>query len=236
MKIDKLIKYCLQYLEQGSETNVMNLSIAELLDDDSFSEYIVNIESSLFMGLTRYSSSNLLPIRIYDLDKGVYSVNLVEQNNGMTKPLAHSIKEVFATDSKGNIVPNIEYYVIGNNVRIKRPNSSYTYSVIYYPAIHDLEFYLEDSDSTIYDIELNNLGVTDEMAINLKYFIYSDMKLEENPNVANINKNYFETYLASLERTQVVNNQIDLVNRTNYDCYSDDAVTYSQEWRDIYGD
>lgn len=235
MTIEKVIKYCLQYLEMDTETNVMSTSIEELAENDTFAEYVNNIENSLFMGLTRYSSSDLLPVKIYDFEKDVYSAELVEEKNNK-KPLAHRIKEVFATDSRGNIVPNIEYYVIGNNVRIKKPNSSYTYSVIYYPTIHDLEFYLPVDSDDIYSIELNDLGITDEMAINLKYFVYSDLKLEENPNVANINKNYFETYLDSLKRTQVSFNQTEIVNRVNYDTYCDEAYECNIEWSEIYGD
>lgn len=271
MTIDKLIKYCLQYLELDTETDVMHTSISELAENDTFVEYMNNIENALFMGLTRYSSSNLLPIKIYEFEEGQHTVELVVEKQiprrepdgtlkykttgeidyrTVRKPLAHSIKEVFATDSEGNIYSNIEYYTIGNTVKIKKPRSNYIYNVIYYPAIHDLEFYyylgeidvknkeyyLYTGEDNIYDIELNDLGVTDEMAINLKYFVYSDLKLEDNPNIANINKNYFETYLASLERNQVAYNQTELMNRANMDVYSDDSVGYSKEWRDVYGD
>lgn len=257
MTIDKIIKYCLQYLELDTETDVMKTSISELAENDTFVEYVNNIENALFMGLTRYSSSNLLPVRIYEFEDGKYTAELTitkrlprRNSNGdfktdssgnivykdVTKPLAHGIKEVFATDLEGNIVPHVEYYVIGNTVKIKKPNSNYRYNVIYYPAIHDFEFYLKIEDDNIYDIELNDLGVTDEMAINLKYFVYSDLKLEENPNIANINKNYFESYLATLERSLVTFNQTELVNRTNMDVYSDDSVGYDRDWRDVYGD
>lgn len=257
MTIDKLIKYCLQYLELDTETDVMHTSISELAENDTFAEYMNNIENTLFMGLTRYSSSNLLPIKIYEFGEGQTSAELVvereiprRESNGdlkyetngsvsyrkVTKPLAHSIKEVFATDKQGNIISNIEYYIIGNTVKIKKPKNNYQYNVIYYPAIHDFDFYLNVDDVNIYDIELNDLGVTDEMAINLKYFVYSDLKLEENPNIANINKNYFETYLTSLERKQVSFNQTNLVDRTNIDVYSEESVGFGKDWRDVYGD
>jgi hypothetical protein len=244
-------------MELDAETDVMHTSIYDLAKNDTFVEYINNIENSLFMGLTRYASSNLLPVKIYAFDEGVYSADLVEskelpklESDGtfktnvrgeieyktVTKPLAHKIKEVFAENSNGDIISNIEYFVIGNNVRIRKPKQDYKYFVIYYPMIHDFDFYLENSDDNIYDIELDELGITDEMAINLKYFVFSDLKLEENPNVANINKNYFETYLSDLQRTQVSFNQTELVNRANVDVYSDDAVAYDRDWRDVYGD
>ena len=59
MTIETLIKYCLQYLEQDSETNVMKSSISELEENDTFKEYLYNIHHSLYMGLIRYSTSNI---------------------------------------------------------------------------------------------------------------------------------------------------------------------------------
>jgi hypothetical protein len=257
MTIEKLIKYCIQYLELDAESDVTRLTMDELAENSTFSEYVNNIENSIYMGLTRYSSSNVLPVKLLELARGIYNVDLVEEktlvkkhpngdivydyNNApvnitKVKPIANKIVDVFATDEEDNIITNIEYYVIGDKVRIKKPNANLRYSVIYHPKINELEFYLEGSNSNIYDIELNDLGVTDEMAINLKYFVYSDLKLEENATVANINKNYFETYLESLKMNKVAFNQNEMTNRANYDSCSDDAVTYGREWRDVYGD
>lgn len=257
MTIDKLIKYCLQYMELDAETDVMHTSIYDLAENDTFVEYINNIENSLFMGLTRYAASDVLPVKIYKLGQGERTATLVEEasipykeSDGtfktdldgnvmyrkVNKPLAHKIKEVYAINADGDIMPNIEYYVIGYDVIIKKPKKDYSYCIVYHPMIHEFDYYLSIDDVDIYDIELSELGVTDEMAINLKYFVYSDLKLEENPNVANINKNYFETYLTSLESKQVTFNQTEIVNRANFDVYSDETVTYSKEWRDVYGD
>ena len=252
MTIDKLIKYCLQYLEQGSETAIMQTDIYDLLDDDTFAEYTKNIEHSIYMGLTRYSSSNLLKIAEYEVSEPNGVINLIKEEKlpkrnldgsviaGETKtvkrPLFHKIKEIYAETKSGDLLPNVEYFVIGNKVKIKNFNSNYKYYILYYPMISDLEFYMETTDKDIYNIELSNLGVTDEMAINLKYLVYSELKMEENPNLANINKNYFETYLSSLEATQVFNNQINLVDTTRPDVESDVYAGYSREWSDIYGD
>lgn len=256
MTIEKLIKYCLQYLELDTETDVMTASMTDLSGNDTFVEYINNIENALFMGLTRYSTANVLPVRMKRLEGGgfvefietrflpiknsdgtfVYETTGEISKRAVSKPLAHKIKEIFAINEKDILISNIEYYLIGNNIRIKKYNPNYEYYVVYYPAIHDLSFYLEKPDDNIYDIELDDLGITDEMAINLKYFVYSDLKLEENPNLATANKNVFETYLSGLQRNQVVFNQTEMLNRTNLDYESDVTSELSTEWRDIYGD
>lgn len=251
MTIEKLIKYCLQYLEQGSETDIMRTDINYLLEDDTFAEYTKNIEHSIYMGLTRYASSNLLKIAEYEVSKEDGSIiHLVEEKNvkmtnssgstitrKVTKPRFHKIKEIYAENSKGEIVPSVEYFVIGNKVKIKNFKESYKYYILYYPTIHDLDFYLESESDSIYNIELSELGVTDEMAINLKYHVYSELKLEENPSVANVNKNYFETYLSSLDTIQVFINQTELVNGMNPDVQSESYSSgYGRDWSDIYGD
>ena len=259
MTIEKLIKYCVQYLEQGSEIDIMSSSIGDLKEDDTFSEYITNIEHSIYMALTRYASSNVLilaekkfpenveqpgtitlsetkklPARNADMTIIKNSKNEIVYKD-VTKMLYHKIKEVYAETKEGKILPSVDYYVIGSKIKIKNYNPNYKYYVLYYPTINDLDFYLKIEDMNIYGIELNELGVTDEMAINIKYFVYSELKLEENANLANVNKNYFETYLSTLEENQVQNNQTEMINRTSPDTYSD-SVTYDKEWRDVYGD
>jgi hypothetical protein len=243
MTIEKLIKYCLQYLEQGSETDIMQSSISDLVDDDTFAEYIRNIEHSIYMGLTRYASSNALKIAEYEVPKGESIIPLVENKTrpetGKTvkKRMFHKIKEIYAENENKDIVPSVDYFVIGDKVKIKNFKENYKYYILYYPTIYELEFYMTPEDTDIYSIELDELGVTDEMAINLKYLVYSELKLEENPNLANTNKNYFETYLESLNSLQVYNNQTSLVNRMNPDTEAEACSSaYSREWSDIYGD
>lgn len=256
MTIEKLIKYCVQYLEQGSEIDIMSSSISDLKEDDTFSEYITNIEHSIYMALTRYASSNVLILaeEMFPKDSNTIilskteplparnaDMTIIKNSKGeivykdVTKMLYHKIKEVYAETQEGKILPSVDYYVIGSKIKIKNYNPNYNYYVLYHPTINDLEFYLSIEDMNIYGIELNKLGVTDEMAINIKYFVYSELKLEENANLANVNKNYFETYLSTLEENQVQNNQTEIINRTSPDSYSD-SVTYNKEWRDIYGD
>ena len=104
------------------------------------------------------------------------------------------------------MLPNIPYLIVGSKVILRKIKAGVHYFVLYHPTINDFS-----QRNDYYDIELNEeLGVPDEMAINLKYLIYSDMKIEENPSVANINKNYFENYLSEMQVNQVDNNQVDV--------------------------
>lgn len=221
MTIEKLAKYCLQALEQDTDTDVMLASIDELENIDTFAEYIKNMEHSIYMGLVRFATSLILPIQEVLMEKGINTLEMTKTlSSGVKKRYFHQIKEVYATDDLGNITKtNVSYYVIGDKVIIKDFNKDLNYHVIYHPTINELKDY--SSSNYIWGIELNDLGVPDEMAINIKFLVYSDMKLEENPNVANINKNYFESYLQEMKTTQVFNVQ---------------NIVITNDWSDKYGD
>ena len=223
MTIEKLAKYCLQALEQDAETDVMETSITELESIDTFAEYIKNMEHSIYMGLVRFATSLILPVQEILMEKGINTLEMTKTlSSGVKKRYFHQIKEVYATDDLGNITKtNVSYYVIGNKVIIKDFDKDLNYHVIYHPTINDLSEYKNDINGSIWNIELNELGVPDEMAINIKFLVYSDMKLEENPNVANVNKNYFESYLNEMKTTQVFNVQSEII---------------TNEWGDVYGD
>jgi hypothetical protein len=216
MTIEKLAKLCLQFLEQDAETDVMNTNIDELENDDTFSEYLINMEHSIYMGLVRYATSKILPLQEVSFVEGTNRHRVVDDAG---KRLFHAIKEVYAEDKNGCIITNIPYYVIGDKVILKEYNEDYLYNIIYHPTINALSTYVDTMG--IWGIDLEQLGVPDEMAINLKYMVYSDMKTEESPSMANQCKNFFESYLDEMKTVQVMNNQTEYV---------------TSDWSDVYGD
>lgn len=217
MTIEKLAKLCLQFLEQDADIDVMNTSISELGNDDTFGEYLINMEHSIYMALVRYATSKILPLQEISFVKGTNKLRLINESG---KRLFHSVKEVYAEDEYGCIFSNIPYYVIGDKVILKKVEPSYTYNVIYHPTINELTSYTKGNP--IWDIDLEKeLGVPDEMAINIKYMVFSDMKVEESPSMATQCKNFFESYLDAMTTTQVMNNQVEYI---------------TTDWSDVYGD
>ena len=229
MTLKRLIQYCLQYLEQDSDNVILEDDIEELKANDSYAEYINNIEHSIYMGLTRYATSNVLPLKELELIQR--ETKVVSLFNNL--PLIHKIKEVYAEDENGNII-NPVYFYVGSKIKIRDYNSKYKYFLIYHPTINDLNTYLKSRDfDTIYDLELNDLSgevsIPDEMAINLKYFVYSDLKMEDNPNIANINKNYFESYLEQMKAEQVA--YIQTTYTTMWDNNEDNSEIADWDWK-----
>lgn len=229
MTLKRLIQYCLQYLEQDGDNVVLEDDIDELKTNDGYAEYINNIEHSIYMGLTRYASSNILPLKELELIQR--ETNVVSLFNNL--PLIHKIKEVYAEDEYGNVV-NPTYFYVGNKIKIKYYSPKYKYFLIYHPTINDLDTYVKSKDfDTIYDLELNDLNgevsIPDEMAINLKYFVYSDLKMEDNPNIANINKNYFESYLDQMKTEQV--GYVQTTYGTMWDDNTDNTEIADWDWK-----
>lgn len=257
MTLEKLKKYCLQYLEQADDIDVMNEDIETLKENDIFAEYLKNIDHSILMGLVRYATSLILPLCEKEITQNPFY--LTEDGTMSGRPLYHKIKEIYAIDEEGNMLPNVKYVVVGKKIFIKpkyyydvdsssearnasnaldlslgeinKTEKNYTYYVLYYPAIYELDNYVgADKTQGVTDIndldlalDLNGFGlnIPDDMAINIKYLVYSDMKLEESASLANINKNYFESYLNEMQTNQVQNNQVEIITR---------------DWGDMYGD
>lgn len=229
MTLEKLKKYCLQYLEQSDDIDIMEEDIESLKDNDIFAEYLLNIDHSIYMGLVRYSTSLILPVCEKEITTSPFY--LTEDGTANGYKLFHKIKEVYALDSNNQIIPNTKYLIVGSKIFIKDYDSNNTYYVVYYPAIYDLQHYVgmnktqgvSDENELDLAMDLNGFGlnIPDDMAINIKYLVYSDMKLEESASLANVNKNYFESYLNEMQTTQVHNNQVEIITR---------------EWGDIYGD
>lgn len=204
MTIETLIKHCLQYLEQDAETEVMESSIDELKENDTFKEYLYNIHHSIYMGLVRYVTSKIVPLKEFEIPALSSVGELVK--SGTTERLFHEIKDVYGIDEKGNLLSNVPYLIVGYKVILRKVQPGVKYYVLYYPTINDFS-----NRANYYRLDLQNeFGIPDEMAINIKYLVYSDMKMEENPNVANINRNYFENYLSEMQTRQINNNQVNV--------------------------
>lgn len=237
MTIEKLVKYCLQYLEQSSDTSVMDSQIVDLQSNDEFVEYLNNIGHSIYMGLTRYATSEIIPIAEYEFS-GKNFAFITTNDNSTGKRLFHRIEGIYALDNEGNMFTDVEYIIVGKKVLIKNYDKALTYHVLYHPTVFDFGYYVNQDDTIddYYGIELEDLGITDEMAINLKYLVYSDLKMEENASVANINKNYFENYLEEARANQLDNHSNEAKTLDWGDKYAQtDDVSTNDDWGDNFG-
>lgn len=222
MTLEKLGRLCLQQLEQDVDSEVLAESIFDLKDNDTYTEYILNMYHSLYMAFVRFASSYKLPLKSVEFGEGNTILDLTKTTKkGQKKALFKKIKQVIAYENEELVDDNIEYMVIGTTIRIKRANPKYQYICIYHPTILDLEEYVDNIKiNSEWELELEELGIPDDLAIISKYLVYADMKYEENPSSANVARNYFETYLGQYEAQELEYIQ------TQYK---------SREWKDVYG-
>lgn len=215
MKVLQLTKYILQYVEQSPDMNVMDETLEELQEDDTLAEYMNNIQHCIYTGLVRFAESGVLPIKEEEFTSDSNSLDLMNK--------AHKVVTVYGYDNNGDLLKDVKYLLVGKKVKILNKKSNYTYSAIYQPMIKDLETYVDgETYESVWDIELSDLGVPDELAILIKYLAYSELKIEDNADMANQNKNYFESYLNEAITKQIHNNQVD--------------IKVYDETADLYGD
>lgn len=215
MKVLQLTKYILQYVEQSPDMNVMDETLEELQEDDTLAEYMNNIQHCIYTGLVRFAESGVLPIKEEEFTSDSNSLDLMNK--------AHKVVTVYGYDNNGDLLKDVKYLLVGKKVKILNKKSNYTYSAIYQPMIKDLDTYVDgETYESVWDIELSDLGVPDELAILIKYLAYSELKIEDNADMANQNKNYFESYLNEAITKQIHNNQVD--------------IKVYDETADLYGD
>lgn len=203
MILDKLGRLCLQQLEQDPDIDVTSeeYTMEELSTNDTYAEYVNNIYHSIFSALVRFANNKILPIKEAQFPKGK-SVLELNNDNGIRD--FHEIKEVYATKDDNFVDERVSYIVIGSKIRIKNFNNNYDYWCVYYPTIHDLATYQKRNES-IWDVDLEKMGIPDEMAIMVKYYVYADLKYEENASTATNFRNVFENYIADMKTIQVAN-------------------------------
>lgn len=231
MTVETLIKLSLQYLEVDSDMNTSEITdIDDIKASDTFTEYLNNVETAIYSGISRYAASLVLPLQEIKLDN---KVTILEFNNPTVKngdnntirtintkeKIFKRIKEVYALDENSNVKHNIKYTLIGSKLIITDFKSDYNYYVVYHPNVLYFDNY-RDNSQTKYDVELSYMKLTDptlgaiyvnipdEMAINIKYMVYSELKQEDYTAIANANRNYFEAYLdAEINNAQTQNYQ-----------------------------
>lgn len=224
MTILELTQYCLQYVEQSPDMNVKDKTLDELLEDDTLAEYMNNIEHCIYTGVVRFAESGVLPVQEVEFSS---DNNVVDLN---TK--AHKILTIYGYDSNGNLLQDVKYLLIGKKVKLLYRQKGFSYYAVYQPMINDFASYLDDTTTSVWDIDLEDLGVPDELAILIKYLAYSELKIEDNADMANQNKNYFESYLNEAISKQIHNNQVDIKTyNTEEDLYGDYNLldTYADE-------
>ena len=133
MKLEKLIQLTLQYLEVDSELNTTEYSVNDLKKSDTFTEYLNNLEHTIYTGIARLAESEILPIQEIQLSQAAtnlkftsFSVKNDDTHTSRTittsEKIFRRIKEVYALDTNSKVVHNIPYTLIGSKLIISNFN------------------------------------------------------------------------------------------------------------------
>lgn len=195
MKLELLKKLILNYLEPDDSVDIQNTDISDLTSNDTFSEYLLNMDSSIYNAIARIVTAKVLPPKTFEF-------SYKELNNqkiyDIPKKDIYEIDKISLIDVRG--IHNVGYSVFANKIYLEEPKKNGTYIVTYSPNVDYFTSYLNDEITDINDIDLNDLGIPDNIAIIIKFYVYADLKTEENASLANVNRNYFEEAIASITR------------------------------------
>lgn len=210
MTLGNVKRLCLALLEQDIDTNVMEESLDNIEENDVFKEYLNNMDGAIFNAISRLVTNKKLPIVVKiigksDFDSGLYQ--LPEDT--------YQFKELAAM-TKDGVNGNIKYQVIGKTLYL--PQVQYEkYLLMYHPRFFYFDKYAKlDGVEDINEIELSNHNLPDELAINIRYAVYGDMKTEENSGLALNYKNYFEAILNEKSVDSIINHSVQVGENYGY--------------------
>ncbi len=231
--IEMIKKAALQLLGVTLSDDISGLSIPELIEkDDTYAQYLVNMDVSINRAITRMVHTEKLPHKSFTiLYSNKYEDGITVSGNTMSVSLSvcdriRALERIDFVDGRGNIYVDFDYGVLGESdivLQALRPNERYVLIYSYIPVAVSprMELSQEARDWKADDIEMggtgggaynkNILDVPDELAIIIPEYIFGDLYIHDEPTIAMYHgKNIFEAELAAYNPpTSVKNNKIE---------------------------
>lgn len=165
--------------------------IPDLMADDNYSSYLVNMDGAIQRGLDRIVNAGKMPTKSVVLQSGElvgsrhyrFDLSQVTDFSSVVKVTGEEWGEYktfpYIQDSSEDIL-------------IETEDSQAVIRLIYRPKAPDISE-LADTDE---------LPIKDELAHILPYFIKADLYEEDEPQLAALARNQFEQYLAAIENKE----------------------------------
>lgn len=163
--------------------------IPDLMADDNYSSYLVNMDGAIRRGIDRIVNAGKLPTKSVVLENGE-QVGSMHYRFDLTKiPDFSSVVRVTG-EEWGEYKANFPFQSESYGVVLVRTNDSQAvFRMIYRPKAPDITG-LENIDE---------LPIPNELANILPYFIKADLYEEDEPQLSSSARNQFEQYLAAID-------------------------------------
>ena len=177
----------LMFINYAKEIDAEDIS--DLMADDNYSSYLVNMDGAIRRGIDRIVNAGKLPTKSVVLENGE-QVGSMHYRFDLTKiPDFSSVVRVTG-EEWGEYKANFQFQSEGYGIVLVRTNDSQAvFRMVYRPKTPDISG-LEDIDE---------LPMPDELANILPYFIKADLYQEDEPQLAEAARNQFEQYLAAID-------------------------------------
>lgn len=232
--IEMIKKAALQLLGVTLSDDISGISIPALIEkDDTYAQYLVNMDTSINRAVMRIVHSDKLPHKSYTLAYAeTYPTGVTTNGHTVTVPLSvlgndvRALERVDFVDGRGNITADVNYDVVGVGdimLAALRPYERYVFIYSYSPSAVSplMSLSTEAQDWRNDDISLggtgtgaynkNVLDVPDELARIIPEYVFGDLYIHDEPTIAMYHgKNVFEAELAAYNPpTSVKNNKIE---------------------------
>lgn len=232
--IEMIKKAALQLLGVTLSDDISGISIPALIEqDDTYAQYLVNMDASINRAVMRIVHSDKLPHKSYTLAYAeIYPVGVTTNGTSITVPLSvlgndvRALERVDFVDGRGRIHADVDYAVLGENdieLPALRINERYVFIYSYAPVAVSPAMALskEARDWRDDEIESGNTGdgaynknvidIPDELARIIPEYVFGDLYIHDEPTIAMYHgKNVFEAELAAYNPpTSVKNNKIE---------------------------
>lgn len=190
MTLNELRTLCIKYTLMDDEMGLTKETYSQYIHDSNYKDLFNNVTSSINRAVSRIISKEKLNYKTFDINPVKTTSPTFEYQLDDT---IHSIQKVIYNDGTG-FYYNVDYKIILDRLVLPRISSGY-FIVAYIPEIEPFQEFVEGEK----EIELKELGITNQLCNVIQYFAKADLWEKEEPALSQSYRGYAEQYLDDIK-------------------------------------
>lgn len=184
----------LMFMDSDDEYSIDYLNRGIYMNNEVYKPYLVKMIGSINRCFASIEDKGVLPTQAVTIPLANGFANGQIDLSSIVD--YYNIERVLG-ENKYQYDNDCEFDIVGNMLRIKDYDPKTVYTILYKPKIQRI------SASTNNDIDLKDIGVPDNIAAYIPYFIKGDLYREDEPAEANEARNWYEQAMAEIMNKQV---------------------------------
>lgn len=183
----QLISICIKLLNENNSEQIDDTTVS---NNPEFSDRTTVIVPSINRALLRLSELKKLPQSEYTVSYDEkYRNKPIKVNTDIVNDMVNINNIILMNEEEGYIQSNVSYFIEGKYLILPPLGREEHYVIFYEPPI---EWVLE------VDEDVTPLKYPDYVLNCIPYFVKADIFEEDNPTLANLARNIFETYASQI--------------------------------------